>query len=138
MNVKREPAHLADDYCDEHGLNRVDPDDVAVLDAFLAWIEGTGRADVWQMCLDLYDDCLSRELAHDAFHEIAGWQTCELNRCAAHPARLSFFGIGSCDKCDQETVDATAEASENKWRRRCGVPPLDQKSHLRLVRGGGA
>lgn len=80
MNVKREPANLANDYCDEHGLNRVDPDDIATLNAFLDWLAQTGRAEVWQRCIDLYDDCPSRDLAHNAFHEITGWQGCHRGR----------------------------------------------------------
>ena len=119
MNIKREPAHLADDYCDEHGLNRVDPDDVAVLDAFLAWIESTGRADVWQMCLDLYDYCPSRELAHEAFHEITGWQSCRSAHCFEHGNALVD---GRCKRCSEEAV-ALAQSG---------------RSHLHVIQGGGA
>ena len=122
MNIKREPAHLADDYCDEHGLDRVDPDDVTVLDAFLDWITQTGRTEVWQQCLDLYDYCPSLELAHSAFHEITGGQGCSHTHCFEHGNALVD---GRCKRCSEEAQDRVLDSL---YRRR----------HLTVIDGGGA
>lgn len=78
MNYKRQPAIFADDYCDEHGIDRLDADNVFLLRSFLRWVgQDPMRQSAWDALCD-YHEATPLRLAHEAFHQIAP-QPCEVS-----------------------------------------------------------